>query len=616
MTRSGREQGSALVLALLVVFILSLLGTSFLMMAQTESRIARNELLATQARYVAEAGVVAVNRWFDRPGTAVGFPAEDEIEFGDREILDPTDPYGATLGGSPEYKKDIDLDGDGERDFLRKPYRGSDEDAFMGTAAGPDMVIDDQDSDSRDFLIALTDTLVAALPAAGGNLQARVSRIDIYAPPYVESNGQWTRMGVATVRVTGRIYRGSGGDIVAEQTISAVLNEIPFGTPIFGPLHTCGELTVHDELPVHWGAITAKGPITYPDDTPESVPRAVPSGPRINRWWTADAPTMGYYANDAPGTWPGDVGCAGEAVEDPWLRTIGQSWVRDTDPSDDPYPEPDPLDWQWQPLPYDEGGCTNRSNIVAGHALVSCPEYDYDFWKRVARSGSAGVHYYAHDSGGMFKEDGIGPSKGFRELTEDVVGLHFFDTEDSLAPRDDDGDGVTDNLTGQIVLVGDWNPRGFIYLNSERLVISGLTAGPVTSMQPPGEPWIDVDGDGDYTPGTDAWVNLRYPSDLATLPLIDPTDPLGLPPAWDSIGPSIDEEVNLHGILFNTGAMQLTGPAGRVYGGLIARGDVQIDGGTFDPQEGVYWDDSIGRDWPPPELGLPLVAITRWDSLP
>ena len=87
-------------------------------------------------------------------------------------------------------------------------------------------------------------------------------------------------------------------------------------------------------------------------------------------------------------------------------------------------------------------------------------------------------------------------------------------------------------------------------------------------------------------------------------------------PVRNTVGQPISEEVNLHGILFNTGEIQLTGPVGRIYGGLIASGDVTIDGGTFDPQEGIYWDDSIGRDWPPPSLGLPLVAISRWDSLP
>ena len=49
MKRSS-ERGSALVISVLVMAIMTLLGISFLMMAETENQIAENEKLSAQAQ--------------------------------------------------------------------------------------------------------------------------------------------------------------------------------------------------------------------------------------------------------------------------------------------------------------------------------------------------------------------------------------------------------------------------------------------------------------------------------------------------------------------------------------------------------------------------------------
>ena len=46
----GHERGSAMVIAMLVSVILTLLGVSYLLMAETENRISENERLSDQAR--------------------------------------------------------------------------------------------------------------------------------------------------------------------------------------------------------------------------------------------------------------------------------------------------------------------------------------------------------------------------------------------------------------------------------------------------------------------------------------------------------------------------------------------------------------------------------------
>ncbi len=631
MSGLDRQRGSALVLALLVVFILTLLGTSFLLMAQTESLIARNEKHAAQARYVAEAGALAVKTWFDRPGIALGFPTAAQIDFTQRAILDSSDPYGATTGSSPKYKEGVAP----PSGIFRKPYRGSLEHALMGTAAGPDMLLDDGTaSPSRQFLIDLTAALLGGFKTPGTNLTARISRIAIHAPPYVQvSGGQWTRMGMGTVRVTARIY-ALNEQITAEQSVSVVLNEVPYSTPIFGPLHTCGDLDVEGLLPVHWGTVTAFGPIEFtgfgpppPDQNSnlkQSFFRRIPNGPGLERLWATTPAEIADFMDD----------CDTNDVDDAWLRIFGRTSITGPDPVT-PNAEPDPPDtWQpWSeenhnpspgPGPNWTNSCDDRSNIIAEHPLVGCPAYDYDFWKRLARSGAPNVHYYVPEIGGGFQEDGVGAIESFRDITRDATGFYFFDTTDGLAPHDDDADGTPNNLSTDVMVFGDWAPRGFIYLNSGNLIATGLNDGsaPQATFRAPGEPYLDVNGDSSFTPATDAWINLDYPDTvLGADSLVDEnddfkdvsTDPI---PTRNRRGPPIDGGANLYGILINSGGLELVGPGGRFYGGLIAAGDVVLDGDSYSSDQGVFWDASIGVDWPPPELELPLVAITRWNFLP
>ena len=60
--RGARERGAALVVALLVMAMLLLLGTSFLTVSSTELEIARNAHDATRAFYLAETGLARVRR--------------------------------------------------------------------------------------------------------------------------------------------------------------------------------------------------------------------------------------------------------------------------------------------------------------------------------------------------------------------------------------------------------------------------------------------------------------------------------------------------------------------------------------------------------------------------
>ena len=88
----SQERGSALIIALLVTVVLALLGISFLLMAETENRIARNERRSAQALYAAQSTVRVVKSWFDAPTTAMLVPGPGQIDRTQRSIVAAADP--------------------------------------------------------------------------------------------------------------------------------------------------------------------------------------------------------------------------------------------------------------------------------------------------------------------------------------------------------------------------------------------------------------------------------------------------------------------------------------------------------------------------------------------
>ena len=62
-----REAGSALVVALLVTAVVTLLGIAYLFLAETEERIAMHQRDRARLLALAEGGARTVKRWFDAP---------------------------------------------------------------------------------------------------------------------------------------------------------------------------------------------------------------------------------------------------------------------------------------------------------------------------------------------------------------------------------------------------------------------------------------------------------------------------------------------------------------------------------------------------------------------
>jgi hypothetical protein len=74
-------------------------------------------------------------------------------------------------------------------------------------------------------------------------------------------------------------------------------------------------------------------------------------------------------------------------------------------------------------------------------------------------------------------------------------------------------------------------------------------------------------------------------------------------------GPAIPEWASFQGILYTTGDLRLGGD-GRIYGSVIVLGDAELAPGA--DGRGIFWDETILGDWPPPSYTLPKVIFTSW----
>jgi hypothetical protein len=628
-----RERGFAVVVVLLVIVIVTLLAAGFLLIATTENRIAENERLSTQALYAAETGVGVIRTWFDRPMSTANLsnPPLSVLDRSLRLIDADGDPATAPVAADgtaalPYYKQGVDADSDGNDDVFEQPYRDSLVDTLLGTETGPDMRIDENASSAaRSYLVGLSDALFADYPGKG--LRARITTMDIYAPPYALSGGAWVRYGMATLKVVAGIYRQEpdGAETrVAERMVKVVLNEIPYNPgAALGPLHSCDALTWNGEFTVYWGVGTAVGAgdlHNNHDKLAVSLPRTASPAANVDLLWGYDSDAnFSAYKSVIDGL----------RVDDPWLRVlIGGTLVEAGTPVAQPWP------FTWTPgnplqdgdLPYHPGppgphpyptSWDGTHSNVFHNTTVDCPEYDYHLWKRIAMAGGSGAHYYAWDSGSSFREDGVGPAQTFRSITDQQTGLFFFDTMDGLAPHDDDSDGVYDNLTPSIKISGSrWGVRGFIYLNAAAFQTNGVS-GRAATFNSPGEPYQDENANGKWDFGEN-WINLAYPTSLSGKFMVNAADTFqddgttGGLAVRNTRGPSIAGEALIWGIFFNNGYYDATGN-GVYYGTVISKQGI----GEFSPSAGTpehYWDESLNSKFPPDDWGLPRVAITRWET--
>lgn len=635
----AREKGSALLLAILVAAALGAVGLVFLQVGTIHHRIAARVRDRDQLLNVAESGALAVKRWFDAPIT--GAPSDPStarrLFLGALDLRDPG-PFDRTrrlldLDGDP-LTPPVAADGSPGRELYRqgreiepglphldlfhKPFRGSRELALLGPEEGPDLILEDSPG-----VVDLLDRMNAEL-FPRQDLTGRVERIEIYAPPTVAGPAPpEARLGIATVKVTAARYRRlarEGGVTVAppgsEATGRAVvrmgLAEIPLGRPPRGPLESCGDLEATGRLNARWGPVLAAGDVRLAP-LPADLHETVASGfPYQSPYRHIEGPGSG---DDLAG-WLADPD---PSVEDPWLLVAAGGDIAGMEAGAD------------QPLPFDPGAPidSDHSNLFQRAGGVGCAAFDYEVWKSVATAALAGdrrVHYFSFDAAsGLFRERGRGPERSVRDWTHGREGLFFFDTVDGSRPR-------PGNLTPPVLVSGgDWSAAGMIFLNAESLEIDGAR-GARRLVLPPGEPFVDGDGDGLYDPG-ELFVNLGYPTllgaagpagefrkdsgavqSLSAESAQGETYSVSTTLQRDARGLPLEAEVNFAGLIVNSGDIVAQGRA-VFHGSLVAgRSVTQRSPGADTPE--IYYDPRIREGaWPPAEIAMPRTFVTFWQTL-
>jgi four helix bundle protein len=643
VTREGRiigapliEKGSALVAALLVAAALSILGLTFLQIADGESRIAARSRDRDQLLAIAETGARMVKTWFDAPVS--GDPSDPgavrHAFMGRRDLRDPrpflrvrrlldldgdplTPPVSADGSAGRElYRQGRELAaGVPHLDLFQKPFRGDTATAMLGTEEGPDIVLED-DPAAVDLLDDLNADLLGRQ-----EVPARIERIEISGPPAARIGSASRRLGVALVKVTAALYRRldrsgpvpvvpAGESPIARSIVRMGLAEIPTNTPR-GPLEACGSITARGRLRAAWGRVIAVNNVTLADALDRldaTVASSFPYG-SLGRHIAGSAPGQPLAA------W---LASADNSVEDPWLKVLaGGVLVGWESLGDQPFP--------FDPLRQIDLDHSNLFQRVPG---LACPSFDYRLWKQIATASMPAdryVHYFTYDAAtGLFREAGGGPPRSVRDWTNGQQGIFFFDTADGNPP----GPG---NLTPPVVISGgDWSTAGLIYLNA-RSFQAGSVKGTDRVLLPPGEPFDDADQDLAYDPG-ETFVNLRYATSWSAGASSDDmlkealaaqsaraTSPdgetyaLSTTTARDARGTPLLAQVNLFGVLFNAGDIVAEGDAVH-YGSLVAgRNVVQTTANADTPA--IYFDARLNTgEWPPAEIAMPRTYVTFWQT--
>ncbi|HKY32167.1 MAG TPA: pilus assembly PilX N-terminal domain-containing protein [Candidatus Polarisedimenticolia bacterium] len=644
MNRPARENGSALLITMMVMVILTLLGLSYLFLADTENLIAQNQRDSDQLLFVAEAGARMVKAMFDRP--PYGAPSDPNSvlyrflntydmrnsAYYDRaqRIFDhDNDPNTADVAadgtsGRPYYRQGLTVDPNlpAYLSFFDKPYRGSAVAAFMGTEAGPDLILqsnslDPNASGSLDLLDQLNGALLADQPNTG-----RIQRIDIYAPPVIMVNGTPTRYGIATVKVTAAKFRhlGEVGGVkvttptsrqVAERVVKMVLNEAPYPGPA-GPLQSCQGISTNGAFAVRWGTTTSIVDTTISPSEAQLKNRAAQSVPwATQKSYISGADLTNYIAARA--------GTASATLDDPWFQIVTGGTFN---PPLDPNTSPGNL---IIPYPYNAGTPTadDNSNLFQ-HSVVSCPSFEYDLWKNVAQSGFGDAHYFVPvGNADSWRENGVGAAKTFAQWTKgNKGGLYFFDTMDGLPP-DPNGTNLIDEVF--LTAADDWAGGGFAYLNALNMEQQGIDADGVNRvLLPPGEPYVDANGNKAWDPN-EQYVNLQYATTAMGSFVVDPnaggqtstqtavtgesftyTNSSGR----DDQGLPILQAINWYGVIYTSGMWEAAGN-GNFFGSIVTRMGVVSTAGT----PNLWFDERLIKgQWPPPDIQLPRTMITVWQT--
>ena len=296
LDRLSGDRGSAMLIAMMVMVILTLLGISFMILSDTENKIAINDRDFQQVLYVATGAAKIVESWFNSPDPAYNdlLPVESDLTLdlrkGDSDFDgyygsadadgidgDTTNPeIDATVYATDKYKGGNTT---GKYKLFDRPFRGSRYMTFWGNRDNPDILIQDDTGDTAEFIDEINE-IINPNPDSSKEKKSlgviKVREIRIYGPPM--DTDQKLRYGVATIEVkAAKEIELGGGEIryVSHRLVREVIQEIPYPNP-GGPIISQGSLSEDSLRSGLWGPVMSGADMTVNDADlfeMQSVPR-------------------------------------------------------------------------------------------------------------------------------------------------------------------------------------------------------------------------------------------------------------------------------------------------------------------------------------------------------
>ena len=572
------ERGSALIISLMVMVILTMMGVTFLVLAEQENKISINSRDHAQALYAAEAAVNIGLTWFNDPTSSNLFkPADSQVNLtvrkgrvisndwdNDQERAAGITDTDAVVNGSAGATYAGGTQG-GAGTLFEKPYRGTFTNTFWGRRETPDILLCgsstlDVDADGtadcnatmKVYMDKLNNALLmdTFLRNTDNNHkskdfgQVEIEQIRVYRPPVDFT--LHTRYGIATIEAVA--IKKVRNQVVARRSVREVIQEIPFPGP-GGAIETDGTIVFDGSSGVHWGAVVSA---SSDDDidlgssgTANFVDCAVArqTSARFGFHWTINpaakddldqgpttSPTSTYLTEALGITRNGSAissGFGAPRIGDPWILFRARRNILVT---------PGPVQNTVQPFPFKTGTGPNNDPTypdVKGNGpyefdksksanwshmfqkqIVRFPPIDYDTWKNIAQSGQQGMYYFKWVTGRDYKQDGIGQTLEFKDWLNTYKTGVFFFDTQDSTKPTANGS----NLAPPVKWAANLYIQGFIYANSTAFDSTGAGGNDVHELNMPGEPFLDDGIDlrpvGGVTNG-DNCICLRYDVDDA-----------------------------------------------------------------------------------------------------
>jgi Tfp pilus assembly protein PilX len=293
------EKGIALLIALMVLIMLSLMGLAAILTSTTDVQIAGNEAHSTQALYLAEAGVSQVKSWFENP-TSFNPPAgsytldanNNMAPFFNTDMKSLFKKRRTDITGVPNYLNNANL----------SQFTDINKDNTITAADANNAIDDGLTTDQNNNRTGDHPVLsIKAPPETGGtaagdtylndpttglfkNLSSmgRVTVLEIY-PPMSNTN-------FATVRV--KAVDAAGASRTIEQEIGPSDN-----FAVGDGLSAQGAAGWNGNGSVHWGPVVTAGNVTVGQNSLHCLSHTVCGGPddissgngQADKWWSLDA---------------------------------------------------------------------------------------------------------------------------------------------------------------------------------------------------------------------------------------------------------------------------------------------------------------------------------------